>query len=411
LSLNESDADRSEVYQNIDNNADALAVAPLWTPEETELARRWLSANEKTLAALKKAARRRRYFRPLADADGRLHNAVDRMLGTNFHRLARLEAIVAADDALRGRWDAAYEWNLRIHRMADHAYQQPYWIQQMIAMAVERAACEQLIAFLQRHCPDEPAALLREIEAGDDLRSPSELLDSIEGLWLWDYIEAWHEWAKEPAKHPDLTDMAELLVGAMDEDLREALGDLAGPSRYSNVEEVREAIQSTAVDREWKVVLQLRDITGRWNKLPFHTAWKREAEFRKDYCDILLEAPSLALQGCGPLQFSQGRLLEELTRMHRTAVSCAIAIRRFRNKTGSLPDRLEELVPGLLEQVPVDAFSGKPLIYRVTDQGEDFTLYSVGADQVDSGGKEASDPRGPGDQVFWPLPKVPRHNP
>ncbi|MHC4094338.1 MAG: hypothetical protein ACYSVY_29385 [Planctomycetota bacterium] len=116
-----SEGDRREAYLGVDANLHALAVAGQWTAEETDLIRKWLTANEKTLAALKQAARRRRYFSPLPETGGRLHSVVVSEVDTSFISLARLEAIAAADWARQGQWDTAYEWNLRIHRLAPHS--------------------------------------------------------------------------------------------------------------------------------------------------------------------------------------------------------------------------------------------------------------------------------------------------
>jgi hypothetical protein len=393
-----SEGDRREAYLGVDANLHALAVAGQWTAEETDLIRKWLTANEKTLAALKQAARRRRYFSPLPETGGRLHSVVVSEVDTSFISLARLEAIAAADWARQGQWDTAYEGNLRTHRLADHAYH-------------ERNACWQLLALLERHLPEDLASLLEDIDKGDDLRCPSDLVGEVEALFYLDYVEAWHEWAEEPAKHPDLTSVAELQVGAMDEDFLDLWGDLVGESPFKSVEEVRKAIRSSPIDEERKVLGRLDEIMQRWTALPFHTAWKQEKGLREEYCEAFLKAPSLAVQGCGSLQFSQGRLLAELTRAHRAAVACVTAIHRFRNKVGRLPSKLQELAPEFLDEVPVDPFSGRPLVYRAGGQGTDFTLYSVGADQVDSGAEPASEVRGAGDQVFWPRPEVPRYQP
>jgi hypothetical protein len=61
-----------------------------------------------------------------------------------------------------------------------------------------------------------------------------------------------------------------------------------------------------------------------------------------------------------------------------------LAIRLFLHQHGQLPEQLDEVVPEYLDSVPVDPFSGQPLIYRRTD--DEFVLYSVGADGTDDGG-------------------------
>jgi hypothetical protein len=57
----------------------------------------------------------------------------------------------------------------------------------------------------------------------------------------------------------------------------------------------------------------------------------------------------------------------------------ALALERFRLKSGSLPRTLEELLPEYLETVPVDPFDGRPMGYELQPQ-ESFTLHFLGSD-------------------------------
>ncbi|NQT17529.1 MAG: hypothetical protein HQ582_32540 [Planctomycetes bacterium] len=66
------------------------------------------------------------------------------------------------------------------------------------------------------------------------------------------------------------------------------------------------------------------------------------------------------------------------------AADAAIAVELYRRQHGKLPERLEELVPDFLPQVPTDPFDGQPLRYVVRE--EEYVIYSVGTDRVDNGG-------------------------
>jgi hypothetical protein len=73
----------------------------------------------------------------------------------------------------------------------------------------------------------------------------------------------------------------------------------------------------------------------------------------------------------------------------------ALAAERYRLRQGKWPDRLQDLVPGLLEEVPMDPFDGKPLRGRRLRDG--YAVYSVGANGNDDGGNlDRGDPRRPG---------------
>ena len=62
-----------------------------------------------------------------------------------------------------------------------------------------------------------------------------------------------------------------------------------------------------------------------------------------------------------------------------------IALERHRLATGEFPEKLAELVPRFLSQLPEDAIGGQSLKYRRDPDGG-FILYSVGWNEVDDGG-------------------------
>jgi hypothetical protein len=101
----------------------------------------------------------------------------------------------------------------------------------------------------------------------------------------------------------------------------------------------------------------------------------------------------------------RGRALHE-------AVVTILAIKRYHQEKGHYPLSLNELVSaGYIEQLPMDPYSDKPLVYHRI--GDNFTLYSLGENFADDGGKvvdEGNDRRRwgtdeDGDRVFWPVPK------
>ena len=69
---------------------------------------------------------------------------------------------------------------------------------------------------------------------------------------------------------------------------------------------------------------------------------------------------------------------------HATAV-VAIAEMRYKFAHGNLPDKLTDLLSNELEEIPKDPFDGQPLRMAIVD-GK-WTVYSIGPDGVDDGGK------------------------
>jgi len=73
--------------------------------------------------------------------------------------------------------------------------------------------------------------------------------------------------------------------------------------------------------------------------------------------------------------------LEALMLATRAGLACKI----YRSKAGQYPENLETLVPDILPEVPLDPFTGKPLVFRIKD-GE-LLIYSLGSNQKDDGGR------------------------
>ena len=67
------------------------------------------------------------------------------------------------------------------------------------------------------------------------------------------------------------------------------------------------------------------------------------------------------------------------------STAAAVACERFRLKHGRLPNTLAEIPKGILNEIPADPYTGKPVLYKRTDDGA--VVYCTGADQTDDGGK------------------------
>lgn len=76
----------------------------------------------------------------------------------------------------------------------------------------------------------------------------------------------------------------------------------------------------------------------------------------------------------------------EAAAMWRCLSEIAFALTVYNAEKGGYPATLDQLVPDYLPQLPIDAFSGKPLIYKPS--GEGYLLYSVGSNGQDNGGQK-----------------------
>jgi len=79
--------------------------------------------------------------------------------------------------------------------------------------------------------------------------------------------------------------------------------------------------------------------------------------------------------------FMKEAMLEASLLAARTGLACKL----YKSRTGRYPESLEALVPGILNEVPIDPFTGRPLVYR--REGDGFIVYSLGSNEKDDGGR------------------------
>ena len=100
--------------------------------------------------------------------------------------------------------------------------------------------------------------------------------------------------------------------------------------------------------------------------------------------------------------------IEFLSRAEIQALITTLSIMRYNSDKNGYPATLSQLVmAGYLKELPKDPFSDKPLVYKQSEQS--FTLYSLGSDFDDDGGRHSNSDYSEegGDQVFWPVEKRP----
>ncbi len=74
-------------------------------------------------------------------------------------------------------------------------------------------------------------------------------------------------------------------------------------------------------------------------------------------------------------------ILEAVMGAARISLACKI----YMNQHGHLPDNILALVPDILEEAPLDPFSGKPFVYKLQEGG--FIVYSIGSNEKNDGGR------------------------
>jgi hypothetical protein len=140
---------------------------------------------------------------------------------------------------------------------------------------------------------------------------------------------------------------------------------------------IRPALKSQIL-RFQRAYERLAKISG-W---PFYRQREGLAEIRAE-----LKAGSLMARLLGSLYpdyeapFLKEATLEAVILATRTGLAC----RLYMKNTGRFPENLEALVPEYLAAAPIDPFTGRPLVYRLSADG--ILIYSLGSNQKDDGGR------------------------
>jgi len=96
-------------------------------------------------------------------------------------------------------------------------------------------------------------------------------------------------------------------------------------------------------------------------------------------------------------------IVHDLARMKHDALRIMMAIEFYREVNHRVPATLDQIVPGLLMDVPTDVTNGQPFGYRVIENdehGRDYLLYSFGRDGVDNDGA-CTDPNAASSAYDW----------
>ena len=127
----------------------------------------------------------------------------------------------------------------------------------------------------------------------------------------------------------------------------------------------------------WDLTMCFGD-TNRLNK-----CWKQIAK-KAERTPNVLGKEYVAMIGCGDSVFEKSVRFRTEQNIARTLLALSI----YKRRTGKIPEELDDLVSGgVLSHVPLDLFSGKPLLYSAKKS----IVWSVGADERNNKGNNDKD--------------------
>lgn len=371
-----------------------LALRPAWSEPETRAIQNYLKTNRAVITALATAAGKRKVAIPPKFERGRFSELDCTPL---WSRTAAELFLLQAAQARMKHDNAAALSHIRIAwHIAEHAYQQPSDLLQRVGMWIETQGHRQLLRVAETL--DEPslAKLLGEAAQCGATTCPSEKLREIEAMIEFEFYSNCVAWSH------NRKDMA-----AFEKELEiwfPRTSELAGGPPPGTMDELQATLRDWPLERLWGQRDARLAYYAQWAARPFHERWAEAAKFDEEYRRLARDEPLGKLTDVGGLLTpSSGAYLVESTKTARNATSTALAVLAFRAVAHRLPHNLAELGKRYPALDSTDRFSGVPLIYREAP-GNAWTLYSVGTDQRDDGGRHNGFARETGDFVYWPPP-------
>jgi hypothetical protein len=385
-----------------------------WRAEEHPELADWLARNEQPLALAIEATRRPEYYNPLVPKRTEDWSAgLLEALLPNVQCCREIAAAFASRALLRvaeGKIDEAWQDLLACHRFGRLIVRGGTLVEMLVGLALDQVASKADVAFLEhakltskqvlqcledvRHLPDMPA-----VADTMNLGERFMLLDIIT-LTIRQGPESLQELSKDNSmsSHGQSVKIR-LFTRSINwdpafENANRWVDRYVAAMRIANRSE--RAQELTTLNQELKVLKRQVSSTGIVARTFMGSESRGEV-----IGNILI---SLLLPAVDKLQYAAERCEQGQRNLH-----LAFALAAYKSDHGNYPANLGELAPKYLERIPDDLFAGKPLIYRLEDDG--YLLYSVGVNGRDEDGRSYGD-EPPGDDIVVriPIPDPPQKN-
>ncbi len=368
-----------------------------WSAKDCPAVAEWLVANRASLELVVEASQRARYFVPLVSNDDNtpLIAALLPMLG-HARNTARALLARAMHALEQGDLDAACADLAACHRLGRLIGQGPTLIDVLVAYAIDSMAChgDAALAVSGKLSAEQAAAYRARLEALPPLPNAVGAIDVSERYMFLDCVAGLAR--SGPAALSALdgggdgSQFSQALLKAMTDTMIDWDEILRLGNRWYDrmVEAARKPTRSERKEAWQKIEEDLNERAkkGRNSKaflLDVFTGKSPRKLMTKQVGTILIAMLTPAL---GAVTQS-----EERACMRFDVTRVALALAAHHADKGDFPEKLADLKPAYLDEVPGDRFSDTGLIYRPA--GDGYVLYSIGPNEEDDAGRGRYDPR------------------
>lgn len=377
------------------------AMSQPWRGDDLPEVKKWVDANEKSLAAVTEACKRPRFFVPIVSAMERpqMMDIVIPIL-SGYRDAARCLSARAMMHLAKGDTDKAIDDLLTIHKFARLTSNDCTLIGQLVAIACDSIATrsdKDLIAS-GKLTAAQARGISAELAKLPPIGNVVETIDSGERSFSLDFYSM--------MSTKSVSEISRYLA---------ALRSVGGASEVLGGQG-----DGHRLPLDWNLILRRHNeafdkqiaamrkpmFAGRQEALAAFDKEMTECVAKSNRLDNPLSAfeyiVSLTLMGnqsekcseafsdmmIGMLMPTLGRAvqIEDEARMSAQLAVLGYSLAAYRADKGKYPDKLADLAPAYIKTIPKDSFTDKDLAYKKAGKG--FVLYSLGPNMKDDGGIE-----------------------
>jgi hypothetical protein len=355
-----------------------------WSTRDSPLIAEWLHENSELLDIVVEGSKRSKSFTPCLVRTGKDATGIllDFVSVKDEYRVLGSALYVRAMHRL-GAGNVSGAWNdlQAVHRIARHTANAAISVERLIGSATEAMACRGDLAFLRFGRLD--SRQIRDYEA--DLRKLTPIptlvpstdwfnrfvfLDVVASASRGDAAKKGmlgKQWAGKLADQDSVSSIDWNAILEWGNDRYDRLVLVAKTDNHAERHRIMDAImeesKQSLKNRKQEATIVGRLLSGKSQKTLL-TEGIRDTIFA-----LIMPAVSIMTDGMRRGDF------------RRLATRVAFALMAFRLDHGTFPDQLEKLVPEYIDHVPVDPFSGAPIVYRKRPDG--VVIHSAGPNQDD----------------------------
>jgi hypothetical protein len=376
---------RPHDWENAMDQVYDQAVSRPWTSEQIPPFADWVHQNQKPLDLLVEASRRPRCYFPSPSLLKGDNGSLIAMLlpGIQGSREAGRSLSARAMWHLgEGRTNDAWQDILAIHRIGRLVAQGPTMIDQLVGIALDGIACDrtQTLVHDGKLSVEQLQQIRRDLAALPPFQGMAPTIGESERLMALDAImqlsvmnnASWNDVLG--ATGNDIGGLSVFQVVSVDwnlvlRDMNEWYDRLAAAARQPNRADRVAAMETVQAD-----VQTLFAEAQRPTKIAIAAISRQQ---RSEIVAAMMLGVFLPAIDAATAAEDRANAQLQLTQL-------AAALAEFRAVHGAYPEKLDELVPGVLDKLPADVYTASPFIYTRDDDG--YLLYSAGDNGRDDGG-------------------------